>query len=150
MYFPWVLVRIKYKLILNFPKIMACFVWQLWHVSIRRKNCTSLKKWSWQGNRDFEQITSVHRGFRFSCANLKANPHYQSEKKRSNTASSINNFFKQQWMSPIFNNLGIFPFLLLFSTKLSWYNQRSYDSRNHLIRTNSQTLQRIRVTCAQL
>ena len=37
-------------------------------------NCTFLKKWSWRNNRNFEQIKSVYRGFRFSSFNLKLWP----------------------------------------------------------------------------
>ena len=40
---------------------------------------------------------------------------------------------------PIFNNLGISPFLLFFSPKLRSYSQRSYNSKNYLFRTNSPT-----------
>ena len=35
--------------------------------------------------------------------------------------------------------MGIFSFLLFFP-KLHWYSQRSYNLKNHLTRTNSQTL----------
>ena len=49
---------------------------------IRLTNCTSLKKWSWRDNWNFEQIKSVHRGCKFWSFNLKTDPHYQSGKKR--------------------------------------------------------------------
>ena len=54
--------------------------------AMRRTDRTSLNKWSWGGNQNFEQIKSAHRGFRFWFFNLKVNPHYQSGKKRWNTA----------------------------------------------------------------
>ena len=43
-------------------------------------------------------VKSVQRGFRFWSFNLKANLHNQSVKKKSLRQSSINNFFKQQWI----------------------------------------------------
>ena len=39
----------------------------------------------------------------------------------------------------VFNNMGISPFLSFFFPKLRWYSQRSYNLKNHPIRTNSQT-----------
>ena len=51
--------------------------WRIWLT-----NCTSLKKWSWRDNWNFEQIKSVHRGCKFWSFNLKTDPHYQSGKKR--------------------------------------------------------------------
>ena len=55
--------------------------WWKWTWTIRWRNCTSLKKWSWGDNQNFEQIKSIHRRLRFWSFNLKANGHNQSVKK---------------------------------------------------------------------
>ena len=52
--------------------------WWKWRWRIWWTNCTSLKKWCWQDNQNFEQIKSAHGGFRFGSFNLKASPHNQS------------------------------------------------------------------------
>ena len=55
--------------------------WWKWRWRIQWRNCTLLKKWSWQGNQNFKQIKSVHRGFKYWSFNLKTDPHNQSVKK---------------------------------------------------------------------
>ena len=54
--------------------------WWKWRWRTRHTNRTYLKKWSWQGNQNFETVNSVHKGFRFWSFNLKADSHYQSGK----------------------------------------------------------------------
>ena len=55
--------------------------WWKWRWRIWWTNCTSLKKWSWRDNQNFEQIKSVHRGFKFWSFNLKANMYNQSVRR---------------------------------------------------------------------
>ena len=52
-----------------------------WRWRIQWTNCTSPKKWSWRDNQNFEQIKSVHRGFKFWSFNLKANMYNQSVRR---------------------------------------------------------------------